>query len=301
MSRKASPAYIGAFVVGAVILAVLGVLIFGSGSFFKEKYTYVIYFGGSIKGLNVGAPMEMRGVKVGAVKEILLECNTGDAVDIRIRIPVLVEYEANRISDGVGGTHPKEFFDGLVERGLRAQLQLQSVVTGQLMVELDFYPDTPANLVGIHKEYPEIPSIPSMTEELTKTLANIPFEELLNKIIAAVDGIEKIVSSPEITKTMHSMQSTMKEVRLLIDDVRDKIEPLSVNMKQTAMTAQKMMEQTDKTLVLVEDILADDSAPRSELREALDEFTGAARAIRLLADYLERHPEALLKGKREER
>jgi len=301
MSRKASPTYIGAFVVGAVILAVAGVLIFGSGSFFKEKYTYVIYFSGSIKGLNVGAPMEMRGVKVGAVKEILLECNTGDYENVQIRIPVLVELEANRISDGAGGTHPKEFFDGLVERGLRAQLQLQSVVTGQLMVELDFYPDTPAHLIGQHKQYQEIPSIPSMTEELTKTLANIPFEELINKIIAAVDGIERIVSSPEIIKTMHSMKETMKEAHLLMSSVEEKIEPLSANLGETALATRKVMERADKTLLVVEEILADNSAPRSELKEALDEFTGAARAIRLLADYLERHPEALLKGKREER
>lgn len=296
MSRKASPALIGAFVVGAVILAVVGVLIFGSGSYFKERYTYVAFFSGSIKGLNVGAPVELRGVKVGTVKDINLEVDVADG--LTFRIPVLIEYEPERISRGTAEVEPYKYFDQLIELGLRAQLQLQSVVTGQLMVALDFHPDKPAVLIGGYGEYREIPTIPTTTEELTKTLENIPFEELFNRLLSTVESIEELVSSEEIPKTMQSMQMAMKDVRMLINSVEEKIEPISTNLEQTAMTARKVMEQTDKTLVLVEDILAEDSAPRSELRKALEEFAGAARSMRLLADYLERHPEALLRGKK---
>jgi paraquat-inducible protein B len=295
MSRKASPAYIGAFVVGAVILAVLGVLIFGSGSYFKERYEYVAFFSGSIKGLNVGAPVELRGVKVGTVKSINLEFS---ADDMSIRIPVLLEYEPERMSRGTAEIDPYKYFDQLVERGLRAQLQLQSVVTGQLLVALDFYPDKPAELMGGYGEYREIPTIPTTTEELTKTLENIPFEELFNRLLSTVASIEELVSSGEITKSLQSIQMVMKDTRKLVNNVDEQIVPLSTNLEQTFIAARKMVEQTDKTLVLVEDILAEDSAPRLKINEALEEFAGAARSMRLLVDYLQRHPEALLRGKK---
>jgi paraquat-inducible protein B len=296
MSRKASPALIGAFVVGAVILAVVGVLIFGSGSYFKERYEYVAFFSGSIKGLNVGAPVELRGVKVGTVKSINLEFS---ADDMSIRIPVLLEYEPERISRGTAEIDPYKYFDQLIEHGLRAQLQLQSVVTGQLMVALDFYPDKPAVLIGAYGEYREIPTIPTTTEELTKTLANIPFEELFNRLLSTVASIEELVSSEEIPKSMQSFQVVMEDIHKLINNVDEKIVPLSSNLEQATISARNMMEEVDKTLILVEDILAEDSAPRSKLSKALEEFAGAARSMRLLADYLERHPEALLRGKKE--
>ncbi len=297
MSRKADPTYIGAFVVGAVILAVVGVLIFGSGSYFKERYTYVAFFSGSIKGLKVGAPVELRGVKVGTVKDIHLEFNEDERT---FRIPVLLEYEPERISRGIVEGDPYKYFDQLVERGLRAQLQLQSVVTGQLMVALDFHPDKPAELLGGYGEYREIPTIPTTKEELTKTFENIPFEELINKLLSATNSIEKLVNSPDIPKTIQSIQMAMKDARVLIKNVDEKIRPISANLEQTTLAARKVMAQTDRTLILVEDILAEESGPRSELREALEEFAGAARSIRFLADYLERHPEALLKGKRKQ-
>lgn len=296
MSRKASPAYIGAFVVGAVILAVVGVLIFGSGSYFKERYEYVAFFSGSIKGLNVGAPVELRGVKVGTVKDINLEVDVADG--LTFRIPVLLEYEPERISRGTAEVEPYKYFDQLIERGLRAQLQLQSVVTGQLMVALDFHPDKPAVLMGGYGEYREIPTIPTTKEELTKTLANIPFEELFNRLLSTVASIEELVSSGEITKSLQSIQMVMKDTRKLVNNVDEQIVPLSTNLEQATIAARNMVEQVDKTLVLVEDILAEDSAPRLKINEALEEFAGAARSMRLLVDYLQRHPEALLRGKK---
>jgi paraquat-inducible protein B len=255
----------------------------------------VAFFSGSIKGLNVGAPVELRGVKIGTVKDIHLEFN---AEELTVRIPVLLEFEPERISLETTEEDPYKYFDQLVERGLRAQLQLQSVVTGQLMVALDFYPDKPAELRGGYGEYREIPTIPTTTEELTKTLANIPFEELFNSLLSTVAKIGELVSSEEITKSMQSMQMVMKDIRKLVNNVDEKIVPLSTNLEQVTISARNMMEEVDKTLILVEDILAEDSALRSEISKALEEFAGAARSMRLLADYLERHPEALLRGKK---
>jgi paraquat-inducible protein B len=166
------------------------------------------------------------------------------------------------------------------------------------MVALDFHPDKPAVLIGGYGEYREIPTIPTTTEELTKTLANIPFEELFNRLLTTVKSIEELVSSEEIPKSMQSIQMVMKDIHKLVNNVDEQIVPLSSNLEQATISARNMMEEVDKTLILVEDILAEDSAPRSKLSKALEEFAGAAHSMRLLADYLERHPEALLRGKK---
>lgn len=296
MSKKANPALIGAFVVVALILAIMAVLIFGSGRFLKERHTYVAFFGGSVKGLSIGAPVVLKGVKIGTVSNILLEFR---ADDMDLNIPVFIEYEPERILrvDAKIDNDNEKYFDKLIKRGLRAQLQLQSMVTGQLMVSLDFYPDKPAKLLGLYKDYPEIPTIPTRAEELTNILASIPIEELINKVLSAVSAVEALVTSPELLKSMRAIPMVMQDVRKLLNNLDEQVGPLSSNLEQTTVAARKVLEQTDKTLVLVEGILAEDSPTRTELTRALEEFADAARSVRLLADFLERHPEALLRGK----
>jgi paraquat-inducible protein B len=161
MSKPASKALIGGFVVGAIGLVIAGVLIFGSAKFLQETFKFVMYFEGSVKNLNVGSPVVFRGVKIGTVTDILLRY---DPEDMSIKIPVIIEIEPDRV-EVIGGIprepDPELTISELVERGLRAMLQMQSFVTGQLMVELDFHPDKPIKLVGGDTGYPEIPTIPS--------------------------------------------------------------------------------------------------------------------------------------------
>ncbi len=296
MSKKAKPALIGAFVLGAFALAVAGVILFGSASFFKEQFTYVAFFDGSVKGLNVGAPVMLRGVRVGTVKEIHLDL---DPDLMSIRIPVLLEYDSERMSGGDSSIKAKKYFQNYVDRGLKAQLQLQSMVTGQLMVSLDFHPWKPIGGIGTYKGYPEIPTIPTKVEELTNTLENIPFEELINSMLSTVNKIESVISSPEIIESMRSMQLVMDDVRKFLKNVDERTLPLTTSLEETAVAARLVMEQTTKTMAFVEGLIADGSAPRSEFNTALEEFSSAARSVRLLAEYLEQHPEALIRGKGE--
>ena len=294
MSKKSSPTLIGIFVVGALILAVAGILLFGSGKFFKEKIPFVMYFEGSLKGLNIGSPVVFRGVNVGSVTDILIEL---DSKDLSARIPVYIEFLPSRITRLGGSPGERVPIEKLIQSGLKGQLQLQSIVTGQLMVAIDFYPDKPIRLVGGGGDIPELPTISTAMKELTNTIENIPFEEILDKLMSTVDGIAKIVNSPELITSIQSFNNTMVDVQRLVRDVDSKLEPLSTDLNMTLKTATGTLNEIEKLASNLEGILAEDSPTRTELTRALEEFADAARSMRLLADYLERHPEALIRGK----
>ncbi len=270
MGKKANPAVIGAFVVAAVALVVAGVLVFGRGEFLKEKMSWVSYFPGAVDGLQVGAPVNFKGVKVGQVTDIKV---TLDARDGAIRIPVSWDLEPDRIAvmgfskaeiAEVQAKGDRPFAQAMIKRGLRAQLQSQSFVTGQKMIALDFFPDTPIDLVGRDGDVPEFPTTPSSTEKLTKTIENLPIDELFTDARNALQGIDRLVRS--------------------IDS-------------QVLPPTHAALEKAQGTLASIDDMTAPGSPVRYELVNALKEFAAAARSMRVLADYLERHPEALVQGK----
>ncbi len=294
MSEKPRSTLIGIFVVGAVALAIAGVLLFGSGRFLRSQVTYVAYFDGSIKGLSVGSPVLFRGVKVGEVSDIKMEFNLKD---LSVRIPVFLDCNTSILSKVSGRQDPHDFFDKMVESGLKAQLQMQSIVTGQAIVALDFHPDKPTVLVGVNNTVPEIPTIPTTVQELSKTFEEIPLKELVTKLLSAVDGLDHLVRSPEITSGIHSIDKTMRDVQTLLSKVNKEVAPLTAGINDTATAATHTMKKVDKVLTMVEGILADDSAPRYELDNTLKELSAAAHSMRLLAEYLQQHPDALLHGK----
>jgi paraquat-inducible protein B len=245
MAKQASKTLIGGFVVGAVALIVAGVLIFGSGKFFQEHVRYVLYFRGSLKGLNVGAPVLFQGVQVGSVNDITIEANTEDMI---VQIPVTIEIQPKKykVVRGKRRSDPYDNLPLMIERGLRAQLQLQSFVTGQLMIELDFYPDTPVRLVGIDTEYPEVPTIPTPFEALSKTLRDLPLEELVNRVMSAVKGIEKIVNSPDLMGSISSLNLALEDARKLMVNIDSQIEPLAASLDKTIKDYGRLAQDVDE-------------------------------------------------------
>jgi paraquat-inducible protein B len=134
MSKQANKTLIGAFVVGAIALVVAGIIIFGSGDFFAERPKFVMFFEGSVNGLNVGAPVTFRGVKIGTVTEVNLYFNPQD---MSLKIPVYVEFDPKSMVLEKGSWQKSERYEYIkqfIDRGLRAKLQLQSMVTGLLMI-----------------------------------------------------------------------------------------------------------------------------------------------------------------------
>jgi paraquat-inducible protein B len=308
MSKKANPMVIGAFIVGALVLLVAGTLIFGTGKFFRERSAYVLFFEGSIKGLDVGAPVMFRGVKIGSVSDIQLKV---DAEEYHLWIPVYIELEQGRATlmgeerdVDIAIKTTEDFTRVMIDRGLRAQLQLQSVVTSKLFVALDLFPDHPANFVGLEKKVPEIPTVPRTMQEISDTatkiieeIKKIPFEKLFNKLVDTIEGIDEVVQSPEFKESFRSLNQTLKDLQKLVRNVDSKIDPIVSDAQETAGAARAALNQIQETLEALESTTSEDSELHYELSDTLKEVSAAARSIRVLSDYLAQKPDALLRGK----
>ncbi len=318
MSKRGDPKLIGAFVVGAAVLVVAGILIFGSGRWFSERQVYVMFFEGSVKGLNVGAPLVWRGVKIGEVKDISLYF---DPVELTMRIPVLVEFDPQRIKRPEGATPGRSYYRELIAKGLKAQLQSQSLLTGQLMIDLDFYPDEPVRMYAerLKLDYPEIPTVPSTIEQLTETLQKIDFEKMAADLSATLDGINGIVQSPEIPDTLRNINLAVKDLQSLAGKIDRRIDPLASEMTATLKETRALIARIDTNIGPLSDDIAktakaaseavveleaalqrstgEDSAFFYRLNRALEDLSSMARAIEVWSDYVERHPEVLLRGK----
>ena len=312
MAKQPSKTLIGLFVVGAVILAVVGVMIFASGQFFTEKSYYVLYFDGNLGGLDIGAPVNFRGVRIGSVTNILVRFEGDDITNIRI--PVFIEIEPGRVTESpefrttkvyrTWQAQRKELIETgkimqlLVDNGLKAQLVPQSFVTGKLSIQFDFHPDKPIKLVGGESQYREIPTIPSMMEEITQTIEKIPFKELAEKAKNTIDGIDQLVNSPELKNSIVNLDKSLQTLNRLLNNIDGEVQPLSTSVMTTLETSRATLETAQKAISEVEKGLSDQAPIISyELSQALKELTQATRSLKTLTDYLQQHPESLLRGK----
>ena len=286
-----------------------------------------------MKGLNVGAPVVFRGVKIGSVTDITL---MADPEDRSVRIPVTIEVEMDRFKSiskqkkkDPEKRYPDEEMKLLIAKGVRAQLVMQSFVTGQLMVNVDFYPDKPARLSGLKSEHPEIPTISSSIEELIHTIEELPLSELINRANSSIEGIEDLVKSPELKESISSLHEALNDIGTLVRDVDVHVGPLLAGIenssdaarsafeqaektfisitgvtaeltpsaKETLNSATSAMNQAEETLASIQGFFAKDSPLMYELNNTLKELTATSRSIRVFVEYLEEHPEAFLKGK----
>ena len=327
MSKQASKSLIGAFVLGAIFLVIAGIVIFGSGRFFTKVNKNVLFFDGSVKGLQVGAPVVFHGAQIGHVTDIVVELN---AKDLTAFVPVYIEtYQKKVIPIGAYPSYDEQYLQALIKKGLRAQLQLQSFVTGQLMVNLDFYPNTPIRLVGLEKRYPEIPTVPSGLEKLTKRLEELPLNEIADRLNETLAGINRLVNSRDLQASIGSLNQMLKDSDALVKNLNATVGPLASDIRGTTDAARAAFAQAEKTLRFdegspgqiansIKETLsaAQDTLKKTntaveninvialqntnlgyEIGRTLEQIAELSRSIRVLADYLERHPEALLRGK----
>jgi paraquat-inducible protein B len=326
MGKKANPAVIGGFVVGAVALLVVGVLVFGSGKFWTTTVSWVSYFPGSVKGLQIGAPVTFRGVKIGQVTNIKATLDVREQ-PVTILTPVYWEIEPDRI-EAVGipqaelatrkAVKKRSVTQLLIKRGLRAQLQLQSFVTGQKFIQLDFHPDAAINLVGADPEVPEFPTTESGIAQLTKSLEELPLREIGDATLSLIQNADQLVNSPETKELIRSGTATLTEYKKLARNINEQVLPQTSKLiknidtqiippasklvrdldSQVTPVARDALKEAEATLATYRSLVAEGSPVRYELVNLLSEAAGAARSLRVLADYLERHPEALLAGKK---
>ena len=227
MGRRANPTVIGAFIIGAVALIVIGLLVLGRGQFFSDTQTFVLYFDGSIKGLNIGAPVDFQGVRIGSVIDIRV---TYDSKTSEFRTPVYIQLELSRIRAGSdirqSRAERREYFKSLIQRGLRAQLVTQSLVTGQLIVQLGFYPDTPIRLVGADPDVPELPTMPTTlqqvqaaAQDILEKIKELPLDQLFANVMQTIEGANRLVNAPEVLAAVRAMSETMIDVQHLVRQV----------------------------------------------------------------------------------
>ena len=317
MSEKPHTVAIGAFVLGAILIAIATMLLLmGSGFGTKEKV--VMVFDGSEKGLSVGAPLALRGVKVGEVTDIDLVLDTDTA-----SATMIVEANFNKNNIRQEGDPNVNLTEELIKSGLRAQLNTQSLLTGLLYIELDFHPKTAAHLVKINSPYLQIPTIETDLERFTKTLQNIDFAKPNKQIENISSSIDSLVSSKDFQGLPAGMNSTLTSLRELSTQLQGQLATsgpkLDILLDETSVTVNTANKELPQLSALVESNLAalnaailtfqhgmtgidalvsPDSAVLYQLNNALAEMTRAGRSLQSLASTLEEQPESVIIGKR---
>lgn len=279
----------------------------------KEKESQSLEFDGSVRGLSAGAPVEFRGIKVGRVTDVSL---VYDITDESLKIPVVIELEPGRV--GVIGDVPidtqsdpedvqREHYEAmarLVDQGLRAQLAAGNLLTGALVVALDFHKNPPKASMDFDQPIPRIPTVRSDLEGLAQTatevvnqIAALPIEEIGADLQSILQSADELVSSPDTQQSVETLSAALNDVRALLAKIDGQADPLIKAMLDALKIADLTLAQSRSTLAATEGIVGDNSEVRDSLDGTLREISGAARSIRIFADYLERHPEALLRGK----
>jgi paraquat-inducible protein B len=303
MSNKPNTRLIGAFVVGAVTLIVVIFLVFGSGKLYQNTYDWVIFFRGNINGLKVGAPVKVKGVEIGSVKNIrgLLDENGEVHVEVIVEtidaaLDAVKEWAEQRDNMPI-----EEFMEWYIDRGFRAQLQSQSMLTGQLYISWDFFPDTPIILTGLNPDYIEIPSVPTTIEQIEmqlqrglNSLHKVPVDDLTRSLLLTLQGIDSLVRSPEVYSSFADLSASLKESVKLMKSLEKQIDPVSGSMQATSGEMNKTLNRMEDLLMEIQLGMAND---RYEMHMALRQFAEANRSLKHLADYLQKNPRSLIFGK----
>jgi paraquat-inducible protein B len=250
-----------------------------------EVRTFIMYFSGSLRGLSAGAPVDLRGITIGEVKGLSVEYERDAG---RLRFPVEVDIFPQRIR-GLGrrGDHPpgaqsdsagRALLDSLVAHGMRAELKTGSLLTGQKYVALDFHTDLPRDHVGWDSSPPVFPTAAGALDEIqdsvvsiAKKLEKVPLDQIAARLMA----------------TMATLDDTLKNADRLVRQLDGTIAP---QISDTLKEAQGAMKNA-------KEVLGQDAPLQSDLSATLLELSRAAKSVNALVDYLERHPEALLRGK----
>jgi paraquat-inducible protein B len=313
---------VGAFVLGAVALALGAVLALSSGSWLEERVRFSVYFPGSVRGLGPGAPVTFRGVKVGKVVDVTAFL-TGRP-DLLIQIEVVLELQggilevAKGLRDPFEDLSPQEFSEALIARGVRARMASASLLTGQRFIELDFLPDDPARFAGLSPRYPELPTTPTAlerigdrAEEFLERLAELPLADMLDDVRRAIRSVRDLLESEAIRNAFDSANQSARtfarvldQVELALDDSQSLIRSLDSQATETGEQAREMLAQAratlddaERSLASMEEALLGTDDARLQLMTTLDEVSRAMKALSNLVDYVQTHPESVVLGK----
>ena len=321
MSVKANPTLVGLFMLAGAALGVAGLVLFSSGRFFTETLDCIVYFASSLNGLNEGAPVKLRGVTIGAVKKVMINFNqaTNDyamPVIVQIREDLLRE----RIADPFKLMNVRDL-RAAVDRGLRASLAAESLVTGVLYVDLDTHHDAgPPVFHQVVKVYPEIPTRPTQIQQLFRNLSQVDIkklEERVNSLIATIDAkaqgfkaeeistnlitlvasLNQVVRLQELTNSIAAFGLTMERYRSLADRIESRVAPVADGVTNSLAEVDRTLAQLRGSVDDLRNLIGPDAALRNELTLALSQIATAAQSLAELTDFLRRYPNALISGR----
>jgi paraquat-inducible protein B len=319
MAKRFSPAAIGAFVVASFALLILAVVVVGAGSLFRKPHRFVCMFHGNLNGLRVGAPVKVRGVQIGTVAEIklMLSASEGrlrpDVTDLRL--PVLIEIDRTQLTQrgGSGQALGGAGFDDMTRRGMRAQLKMESLLTGLLYIDLDLHPGAPLDLALVQGSgpYREIPTVPTDLEAMQgkvtialDRLASIDFPALAASITGAADSLKEVTSSPALKATLETLKDTTANLNRAVISIRQavqradvRLDPLLVSLRKNSEELNATLEQTRIAMAGLQATLDPDSPLLAHLDSALQQMTDTTRSVGELTDYLQRNPSSLVRGR----
>ena len=325
MSTKANPTLIGVFVLGAILIAFGAVVFFGSADLFAKKQTYVSYFTQSVSGLAVGSNVKFKGVNLGKVTRVLLGIGGKDQP---VYAKVFYEVDQNVFSRDFGGSSKFNLFDvegtkQRIEQGLRARLDFESLISGQLFVSLDFIKDAAPfayheNPTDNALEIPVQPSdIEAIVTNLTKAisnLGNVDFlaisKDLQALIVSAKEGLDSLklaqigdslnnlVNGPQLKGALTSVKDAFDQMDVTLKKLQGQLDPALSNLNPTLEAAKKTMAQLEEATRSLDKMLSSNSGFRYQLDSTLSQIGSAADALQRLSEFLERNPNSIIFGRK---
>lgn len=301
-----------------ILILIFAIGILGASSWFSKTMRMVTYFDGSVNGLVVGSPVKFKGVTVGQVVDITLMVYSSEEA----LIPVVLEIDENSFQSKKGVqsiTEPAQL-DAAIQNGLRASLEMESIVTGRLYVSLNMYqdadkpvfkgngslPEVPTRSTGLEKLFKSLQDVDiaaigrqmnEILDKLNTSLAELNVRELNDKVSQLLASANELVSSPRIVETVDSFKGAADKATEVLGALEKEVGPISENLQTTTDAATEALTEMKMAVTDLRRVLAVESPVMSELTRAMEEISDAARSLRLLSDELSRDPSVILKGK----
>jgi paraquat-inducible protein B len=328
MSQKANPTLIGAFVFGVILITIGGVIFFGSTNLFSKKYVYVTYFNQSVSGLSIGSNVKYKGVTIGKVSNVQLNFRGRNEPPL---VKVLYELYAHNLINRRGvevDLGNRDITKRAIERGFRSKLDFESLISGQLFIALDFYKNVPPPVLrdpdAVGDAPVEIPPQPSdidaILANLTKAignLGNVDFLTLSKDLQALIvsaktgidsmkldqlgvsltktsDSISELVNGEQLKGTLQSVQGSFDQLTTTLK----KLDPAMENLGPTLEKAKATIADLQKSTTNLSQLLKPDSGFQYQLNSSLSQISAAAESIQRLSDFLQRHPNSILFGRK---
>lgn len=317
MGKKANPTMVGAFVLGSLAILIAVIIGLGSSHLFTREHKFVMFFGSDVNGLNVGAAVKFRGVEIGSVSRILLSLgglggNLQQSAEVRI--PVIIQLDSRKLfahGSELDLDDPKQIA-AAIQLGLRGQLKSESLLTGLMYIDLDMHPETPIKYyLGRNSPYPEIPTVPTPLEQaqtaivrILAALEKVDFDALVTSLTQTSNSVNDLVKSHKVRETIasldqtsQSLNATAQSIKNTSDTLDKQVGPAAEDLRRTTASARAALQQAQETLAAVRTVLGPGSPIDYQLTQTLEQTGDAARSLRQLADYLQRNPSSVVRGR----